>query len=461
MRINRQGERARGRGGYPPNTVAVVSAPVRLSAFTLLEIMVALAISAVLMLSLWTLLGTYAKLFTIGQTETVHAQVVRGVFQQLADDLHSAIQDTADSSGSATARRFGLFGSAHTLQIDVLQPPHLRPGSVAAHPLDLLDQSRSGPALELRTVAYTFQDSASSDATQAAAQSGLLRREFDWETPVVPTDALSQQSANSSPATATTGAPPTSLSDGSSPSPDAGTTLPATGGALPDNSNTPAELSFLQQAAINPDDDTVTWIPEIVALEFRYFDGSSWTSTWSSIDHKSLPVAVEVVLQLAPSVAADNTSQPAASQSVAIQPTSDDSSGLGQPNPNSPDSTSPSGPICHLMIHLPAAKIAPAPTLFADDDNNPSATAATPDNSTPDNSSLASTGIDTSDGGLSDPSAEMGADGTIQDSMSLQDLNTIIGADQPPTADASTSPQGSAWPNPITGPSDHWMRVLQ
>jgi hypothetical protein len=414
--------------------------------------MVTLAISAVLLLCLWTLLGTYAKLFTTGQTKTVHAQVVRGVFQQLTDDLHSAIQDTADSSSSDTARRFGLFGSAHSLQIDVMQPPHLRPGSVATPSLDLLDPSRSGPALELRTVAYTFQDPATADPTQTVAQSGLLRREFDWETPIVPTDAAAQQSGNSSPAT-TAAAPASSPSDGSTPPPDNSAASPDAAGASPDGSNAPAELAFLQQLGVSPDDDTVTWIPEIMALEFRYFDGSTWTSTWSSIDHKSLPVAVEVVFQLVPSVATDNAPQPAAAPS---QPLIDDGSGSGQPNPNSPDSTSLGGPICHLMIYLPAAKLSPAPTLFADDDSNSSAAAATPDNS-----SLANTGILSPNGDLSDPSAEIGPDGSLQDGMSFQDLNTIIGADQPPTDDTSAAPQGSTWPNPLTSPSDHWMRILQ
>jgi hypothetical protein len=416
--------------------------------------MVTLAVSAVLLLSLWTLLGTYAKLFTTGQTMAVHAQVVRGVFQQLTDDLHGAIQDTADSSGSATARRFGLFGSAHTLQIDVLQPPHLRPGSVAAHPLDLLDQSRSGPALELRTVAYTFVDSSGADASQAASQCGLLRREFDWETPTVPSDAGAQPSDNSASSPGATTVPLPSSADGSTPTPDNSAGLPGAGGVGSDSGGAPAELSYLQQLAINPDDDTVTWIPEILALEFRYFDGTAWSSTWSSIDHKSLPVAVEVVVQLAPAVAAD-PSRPVAPPLVA-----DDGSAAAPLNPNSSDSTSSGGPICHLLIHLPAAQLSPAPTLFADDSSNPSGGAATSDDSS-DSSSLASTGIMPSDGGLSDPSAEVGADGTLQDALSLQDLNTIIGADQPASADPSASSQGSSWSNPSSGPSDHWMRILQ
>jgi hypothetical protein len=245
-----------------------------------------------------------------------------------------------------------------------------------------------------------------------------------------------------------------SSADGSNPTPDNSTATPAAGGVSSDSGGAPAELSFMQQLTINPDDDTVTWIPEILALEFRYFDGTAWSSTWSSIDHKSLPVAVEVVVQLAPAVAADP------SRPVAPPPATDDGSATAPMNPSSPDSTSSGGPICHLLIHLPAAQLSSAPTLFADDNSNPSGGAATSDDSS-DSSSLASTGIMPSDGGLSDPSAEVGADGTLQDALSLQDLNTIIGADQPASADPSASSQGSSWSNPSSSPSDHWMRILQ
>ena len=410
-----------------------------------MEMMVTLAVAAVLMLSLWGLLGTYAKLFTTGQTMAVHAQVVRGVFQQLTDDLHSAIQDTADSPSGAAARRFGLFGSAHALQIDILQPPHLRPGTTVTHPLDQLDQGRSGPALELRTVAYSFQGSTAADGSQSLTQTGLLRREFDWETPLVPSNAPSPQAVGMP---GPDGSPTVLPGDGSGTSADNGGGWPSAAPASSDSGSGPAELSGLQQLAIDPDDDTVTWIPEVVALEFRYFDGSSWTSSWSSIDRKSVPVAVEVVMQLTPSAAVD-TPRP-----VPLQPTADDSTAVGQTDPDTQAST-PSGPICHLVIHLPAAKLNPTATTFADDDNNPPSDASGSDNSSPGGAASGSGMVN-----RTDPWADIAPDGTVQDQISLQDLNTILGAGQFPAADASTQPQGSLQPNAPPLPGDQWMRVL-
>lgn len=46
--------------------------------------------------------------------------------------------------------------------------------------------------------------------------------------------------------------------------------------------------------------------PEVAALEFRYFDGSTWLDEWDSTVAKNLPVAVEISLAVAdPSVDRD------------------------------------------------------------------------------------------------------------------------------------------------------------
>jgi hypothetical protein len=39
-------------------------------------------------------------------------------------------------------------------------------------------------------------------------------------------------------------------------------------------------------------------VPEVVGVEFRYFDGQGWSDEWNSLTRKSLPMAVEVVLRL-------------------------------------------------------------------------------------------------------------------------------------------------------------------
>ena len=51
-------------------------------------------------------------------------------------------------------------------------------------------------------------------------------------------------------------------------------------------------------AVEQPADETTTSIPEIIALEFHYFDGRQWLTEWDSRQRQSLPAAVEVAMRI-------------------------------------------------------------------------------------------------------------------------------------------------------------------
>ena len=52
---------------------------------------------------------------------------------------------------------------------------------------------------------------------------------------------------------------------------------------------------ILDEDDLNP---LLTRIPEVVGLEFRYFDGRGWVGSWDSLRRRSLPVAVEARLTI-------------------------------------------------------------------------------------------------------------------------------------------------------------------
>lgn len=251
--------------------------------FTLVEMLLASALCSVLLLALWGLYSTYAELFERGQTRVEQSQLSRALLQQLADDLHSAIQDPVPgrdtpTPGGTPLRRFSFFGSAHELRLDVLQAA-LPPGD--ATPEGDKQATAGGPAPprvpELRTVYYSFAAPFEADSG-LPGQGGLTRRELDFETPAVVEPAHAGPRVTTGLALA------------------AGTALDEPGKAAPDP---PA------------DDPRVTAVPEVSALDFRYFDGSGWTSEWNSIQRKSLPVAVEVVLRItAPPTGERRASEP-------------------------------------------------------------------------------------------------------------------------------------------------------
>jgi len=260
--------------------------PDRAGGFTLLEVLVATALSATLLAVLWGLFGIYLRLFETGQARTEQAQLARVLLQQLADDLHSAIEDSpgddpadapAGSAGAATSvRRFGLLGSSQWLRFDVLQAvPLERAPSLDTDVSEALWGSHTSQVPELRTIYYRFQRADEREEGEQSELSpeepnvrpGLTRSERDFETPY-------QENARRAPGRVLTVRSPSSDTED----------VPATeSSAVPDTFSA---------------DPSITWAPEVVGLQFRYFDGRGWSSQWDSLKRESLPVAIEAIVQM-------------------------------------------------------------------------------------------------------------------------------------------------------------------
>ena len=301
----------------------------RRSGFTLIEILITTVLSASLLAVLWGLFGVYAGLFEKGQAQVSQAQSARAILQQLSEDLHAAIEDGPGDRPSdewamlsgdvASVRRFGLLGTRSTMQIDVLAviPPEDGPRLDA-------DVTTAGQGAlqvpELRTIYYTFVAEASApeaadlalsaepDQTGSnqpeSGQLGLTRLELDFETPYANDYSVSFDDE------------PTSAT------------------------------------ASSAEDDSVLRMPEVVRLEFRYFDGSGWSDTWDSLQRGSLPVAVEVTLQVKP------FEEPDAAVDVAPQPeeTELDEEGLEAVEQTASRADTADLPVHRLVIDLPGSR---------------------------------------------------------------------------------------------------------
>ncbi len=265
--------------------------------FTLLEVLLTSVLMATLLAGVWSLFHVYTRLFETGQTRTEQAQLVRSLMRQLSDDLRSAIQDTAtrppQTPATAPLRRFGVFGTSRSLQLDIMRVPpmedrYLQNDDSAFSTVAQADQDNAGrpKAPEFRTVQYTFQETSEmlgmaaydefpADEEQPQRAPGLTRRELDWEIPGGESGSPGQD-PRLRPAVGRTDEVGYSGSLGAD--------------SLPDGS--------LDDSLLN--DDAVMHVPEVVGLEFRYFDGRGWTSSWNSIQRKSLPAAVEVSIEIEP-----------------------------------------------------------------------------------------------------------------------------------------------------------------
>ena len=242
--------------------------------FTLLEVLLATVLMSALLMTLWSLVGTYTSLFETGAAKTEQSQIARALLQQICDDLQNAIQDTSAS------RCFGLAGSRKELRLDILQTVPLEAAIESAQADD--DSSaevsnqfadpQSGDASdrvcrapELRTVYYSFKRPQNSDGEELSQLEGtdateleelllgLVREEIDFETKSW-ADSLADD------------------------------------GVSRDEAQT--------QLATRLADGSILWAPEVSGLEFRYFDGETWQSQWDGIKQRVLPVAVEIRLSV-------------------------------------------------------------------------------------------------------------------------------------------------------------------
>lgn len=314
--------------------------------FTLLEVLLATLLMTALMLGLWTLIGIFTRLFETGQSRTEQSQLARALFQQLSDDLHSAIQDPTPgmpktSRTSTPIRRFSLFGSRHEMRLDVLQLTPLQGNPTPVTDVEgvLTDETAPARVPELRTVFYSFRDPLLTREMESETPIGLTRRELDFETPVA-SEGESQFEG-----------PP--LGEATS---------------NPDILGQDEYNQSLEEATLaEPVDDSLIWVPEVVSLEFRYYSGSGWTSQWNSLQRKSLPVAVEVTMQLGNvdellfsktdplQAAAEESSDELASEDAVAEEGlfADDSTGEQGLESSLP--TLPSGPTYRLVIDLPSS----------------------------------------------------------------------------------------------------------
>ncbi|MGL4594596.1 MAG: prepilin-type N-terminal cleavage/methylation domain-containing protein [Thermoguttaceae bacterium] len=146
--------------------------------FTLMELLLAMSLFAVLMGILWNLMSLFSRSQNQGIFLAEQSQLVRSLAQLLEDDLRAAIQDPIhpnlkQARGDDDVRRFGLSGNATNLRLDVLEINPFVPVRTTEPESAFFGESPSfrPNAAELKTVFYEFD-----------FQTGLKRREINFET---------------------------------------------------------------------------------------------------------------------------------------------------------------------------------------------------------------------------------------------------------------------------------------
>lgn len=399
---------------------------------TLMEMIVAMLLMATLLAGLWSLLHIVTRLFGTGSQVAVEAQLVRSLVAQFQTDLQSVIpppeqteidtglvegNSTEPSGRSGTGRwqparassgslpHFGLVGDSRSLYLSVLQAARPSVEEQLAAEAQLQDdglgtepalqgtdfsvsseggtlpgtdaelEERAAFAPELRMVAYTFRsplepDALNQAATEPVLPSGLVRRDVPWEK----APDLVQVSRSS------------------------GTLAPTVASGFNEYSvvgqSAASDLSTAEDWATDvlseqpqfggPD---VTVVPEVVDVQFRYFDGQTWQSSWDSLQSGKLPLAVEVTFrvltqnelkeareQLGLEAQAGPQVESAAETGTLPTGALDESTGL-QPGMDGTEGEAalelPSGRTYRAVIYLPAAQQRPTASGGPADNGEP------------------------------------------------------------------------------------------
>ena len=242
--------------------------------FSLLEILLAIALTAAVMVLVAGGIDFHLRRLTVERTKISEAQVARAILRRIADDLRAAVvvrnadfssvdelaDDTAtggetgeagDDTGateadeiidSAATSEPGVYGNQTSIQIDMSRIPRYEEYTLLEQ---YSDESLIGGISDVKTVSYYLVDNALNltstnsvgISNELAATGGLVRS-------VIPR-AMSRYASEI------------------------------------------GDYSLAEQAA-------ELLAPEVRSLEFSYFDGTEWTTEWDTELMGGIPMAVEI-----------------------------------------------------------------------------------------------------------------------------------------------------------------------
>ncbi len=250
--------------------------------FTLLEVILSLALAALVFVALAMAIDIHLRVADVGRTKVEEAQLARTLLVKIADDIRGAVRyqpmdaesllseltDMAElpdgaeelagqmgvdlpdmddedrtsdlSEADSIPAMPGLYGNQHQLQVDISRLPRL--DQFEQELATATGSSVTDRLSDVKTVAYYVTRQA-----DLQEQGGLVRRELDRAVT-----------------------------------------------AWAEEQGTLVDMELEHQLSGEP------LAPEVAAIEFRYFDGGQWHEEWDSVERGGLPLAVEIGIALLP-----------------------------------------------------------------------------------------------------------------------------------------------------------------
>jgi hypothetical protein len=228
----------------------------------------------------------------------------------------SAAKPATGATSTTSLRPGGVFGTESSLRIDVMQAA-IAPDEMA------YDEQRApgelGPTRvpELMTIVYAFEEVHEPGQPLGESTMLLVRREMAWED-----------------------SHPAHRGGRAAGGPDSATALGSND--IADRrglaSGITDETDLLDPLAATTESDTTATIPEVSQFSIRYFDGTTWSLEWNSVQRNALPVAIEISLELKP--VSEQGAAPTAAETITTDPAA-------------PPTVVP---VHRLLVHLPGGQ---------------------------------------------------------------------------------------------------------
>ncbi len=270
----------------------------RYSAFTLLEVLLTLAMSVVLMILIGGAIEFYARDLNVRDMEVRQVQVAAAVLQMIEDDLRGALHakpiDTAAlatllTSAASQAAGGGGGGSGGSEGED------LSSAGIASESTEVIESTASADLLSGAAVLQSpglignqFQIQIDVSRLPRLEEYMVMLDETASDIDDVPSDLKTVTYFVQSPGTIAGIVDPLATTDPQNQ-------IEGAGGLVRRSLDRFATINALNTGGMTTLNQTGELLaPEVVSLEFSYWDGIMWQLQWNSDEMGELPLAVQV-----------------------------------------------------------------------------------------------------------------------------------------------------------------------
>ncbi len=282
------------------------------AAFTLLEVILAMALSVLVIFALSMAVDLNLRLLDAGRTQVVEAQLARAVLQVIARDISAVVYSNPSDLKKLTSNAFltASSQSGSTSQSGTNSSQSTNQSSQSGNAQNSSSSSTgSSSTSDTSTDETTTDIDRTSDLADATSQTqpGLYGNTAELLIDVSRLPRADQLNAsNQEGNTANTGylsdlktVAYYVISDSASLPLTTGNGLNSARGLVRrEFDRAPAVYAAQQGQVIQPEGNLVPLAPEVEAIEFHYFDGTQLLDTWDSISQNGLPVAVDITVYI-------------------------------------------------------------------------------------------------------------------------------------------------------------------